>query len=100
MSNLSKNVDMAPNEQAKDKILQLLKDTNEEKKIYTYEDILEMFDGGSHMEPEQLKYIYHFLRGDIEESKHYLKICLEKVNELNEKMSKMVDAKDTNFFDY
>ncbi len=98
---MSKKVDMTPSEQAKDKIMQLLKnDTDEEKKIYTYEDILEMFDGGSHMEPEQLKYIYHFLRGDIEESKHYLKICLEKVNELNEKMCKMVDAKDTNFFEY
>ena len=98
---MSKKVDMTPSEEAKDKIMQLLKnDTDEEKKIYTYEDILEMFDGGSHMEPEQLKYIYHFLRGDIEESKHYLKICLEKVNELNEKMCKMVDAKDTNFFEY
>jgi hypothetical protein len=92
---------MTPSEQAKDKIMHLLKnDTDEEKKSYTYEEILEMFDGGSHMEPEQLKYIYHFLRGDIEESKHYLKICLEKVNELNEKMCKMVDAKDTNFFEY
>ena len=98
---MSKKVDMTPSEQAKDKIMQLLKnDTDEEKKSYTYEDILEMFDGGSHMEPEQLKYIYHFLRGDIEESKHYLKICLEKVNELNEKMCKMVDAKDTNFYEY
>ena len=89
-------VDFKPTEEAKEKILEVL----ESKKEYTYEEILEMFDGGSHMEPEQLKYIYHFLRGDIEESKHYLTLCLMKAEELKKAMSKMVDAKDTNFTDY
>jgi hypothetical protein len=89
-------VDFTPTEEAKEKILEVL----ESKKEYTYEEILEMFDGGSHMEPEQLKYIYHFLRGDIEESKHYLTLCLMKVEELKQNMSKMVDAKDTNFDKY
>jgi len=90
------NVDFKPSEEAKEKITELI----ESKKEYTYEELLEMFDGGSHMEPEQLKYIYHFLRGDIEESKHYLTLCLMKVEELKQNMSKMVDAKDTNFDKY
>jgi hypothetical protein len=90
------NVDFKPSEEAKEKITELI----ESKKEYTYEELLEMFDGGSHMEPEQLKYIYHFLRGDIEESKHYLTLCLTKVEELKQNMSKMVDAKDTNFYNY
>ena len=85
-----------PTEEAKEKICEVL----ESKKEYTYEELLEMFDGGSHMEPEQLKYIYHFLRGDIEESRHYLTICLQKAEELKKAMSKMVDAKETNFNDY
>ena len=90
------NVDFKPSEEAKEKITELIESKNE----YTYEELLEMFDGGSHMEPEQLKYIYHFLRGDIEESKHYLTLCLMKVEELKQNMSKMVDAKDTNFDKY
>ena len=90
------NIDFTPTEEAKEKITEVL----ESKKDYTYEDLLEMFDGGSHMEPEQIKYIYHFLRGDIEESKHYLTLCLLKVEEMNKKMSKMVDTKETNFDKY
>jgi len=90
------NIDFNPTEEAKEKIVELI----ESKKEYTYEELLEMFDGGSHMEPEQLKYIYHFLRGDIEESKHYLTLCLTKVEELKHNMSKMVDAKETNFDKY
>jgi hypothetical protein len=97
---MSEKIDMNPPEEAKEKILQVLNEAVENKASYTYEELLVMFDGGSHMEPEQIKYIYHFLRGDIEESKHYLKICLEKANELKANMSKMVDAKDTNFYEY
>ena len=52
-----------------------------------------MFDGGSHMEPEQLKYIYHFLKGDVE-------ICLKNAHELATKCQNMVDAKETNFYKY
>ena len=89
-------VDLTPTEEAKDKINEVL----ESKKEYTYEELLELFDGGSHMEPEQIKYIYHFLRGDIEESKHYLTLCLEKVAELNKKMSKMADVEETNYYKY
>ena len=90
------NIDFHPTEEAKEKIVDLI----ESKKEYSYEELLEMFDGGSHMEPEQLKYIYHFLRGDIEESKHYLTLCLMKVEDLKKCMSKMVDAKETNFNEY
>ena len=89
-------VDLSPTEEAKEKIIEVI----ESKKEYTYEELLELFDGGSHMEPEQIKYIYHFLRGDIEESKHYLSLCLKNAEEMNKKMSKMVNAEETNFNKY
>ena len=89
-------VDFTPTEEAKEKITEVI----ESKKEYTYEELLDFFDGGSHMEPEQIKYIYHFLRGDIEESKHYLTLCLEKVSELKIAMSKMVNVEETNYHKY
>ena len=96
----SPNVILEPTEEAKEKICELLKETSENKKEYSYADILEMFDGGSHMEPEQLKYIYHFLKGDVEQSKYYLEICLKNAHELATKCQNMVDAKETNFYKY
>ena len=58
---------------------------NEEvKKEYEYEDILEMLGGYKYFSVYQCKFVYHKLRGDVEESNYYLNHCMNEVNKVNE----------------
>jgi hypothetical protein len=75
------------------KILNALENDTTQKK-YTWEDILSMFDGYSHFDKEQLKYVYHHLNNHEEKAKYYLELCLAKSNKLIEQSLKMQIATD------
>jgi recombination DNA repair RAD52 pathway protein len=69
-------------------ILNVLENDTIEQK-YTWDNILEMFDGTSHFDIEQLKYVYHHLNNHEEKAKYYLEICLSKSQKLIEQSKKM-----------
>jgi hypothetical protein len=75
------------------KILNVLENDTTQKK-YTWEDILSMFDGYSHFDKEQLKYVYHHLNNHEDKAKYYLELCLIKSKKLNEQCLKMQIATD------
>ena len=60
-----------------------------EKKIYTYEDILEMLGGYKYFSREQALYCYHKLNGDDMESQYYLNYCLLEAKKINKCSSKL-----------
>ena len=57
---------------------------NDVKKEYEYEDILEMLGGYKYFTVEQCKYVYHKLRGDVDETNYYLNVCMHEVKQVNE----------------
>jgi recombination DNA repair RAD52 pathway protein len=69
-------------------ILNVLENDTIEQK-YSWEDIMTMFDGYSHFDKEQLKYVYHHLNNHEEKAKYYLEICLNKSQKLIEQSKKM-----------
>jgi hypothetical protein len=75
------------------KILNVLENTTEKK--YSWEDILAMFDGYSHFDKCQLKYVFYHLNKNEEKAKYYLELCLANSNKLIEQSLKMqTDKKD------
>jgi hypothetical protein len=75
------------------KILNVLENTTEKK--YSWEDILAMFDGYSHFDKCQLKYVFYHLNKNEEKAKYYLELCLANSNKIIEQSLKMqTDKKD------
>jgi hypothetical protein len=76
------------------KILNVLENDTTQKK-YSWEDIMAMFDGYSHFDKEQLKYVFHHLNKNEEKAKYYLDICLTNSNKIIQQSLKMqTDKKD------
>ena len=60
-----------------------------EKKVYSYEDILELLGGHKYFTQEQALFCYHKLNGDTQEADYYLKYCLadaKKIHKCSEKL--------------
>jgi hypothetical protein len=70
------------------KILNVLENDTKEK-LYSWEDIMTMFDGYSHFDKCQLKYVYHYLNKHEEKAKYYLGLCLENHNKIMKESLKM-----------
>jgi hypothetical protein len=60
-----------------------------EDKLYTYDQILEMLGGYTYYEKEQIDYIYYKLNGKTEKAKECLDYCLDRVQKLKDAATKL-----------
>lgn len=58
-------------------------------KKYEVEDILEMLGGDKYYSMDQIMFVYHSLRDELEEAKYYQEISDKKEIAMNKKLSKM-----------
>ncbi len=58
-------------------------------KQYEVEDLLEMLGGDQYYSMDKIMYVYHELRGEIEEASHYQDLVNKTEIALNKKLLKM-----------
>ena len=63
-------------------------------KRYEVEDILEMLGGDKYYSMEQIMFVYHTLREELEEAEFYKEINDKKEIAMNKKLSKMKNNKN------
>lgn len=64
-------------------------DNSNQDKKYSFEEILEMFEGYKYYSEATIKYIFHNVNGNEKEAEYYLAICQEENKKLIDAVNKI-----------